>query len=400
MVILILNSGSSSVKYQLWDTKSTGMLAKGLVSRIGIDNPKLEHRAGDKKYDYCPDGKIDHNDAVKLALDALVDSEHGIIENIEQIDAVGHRVVHGGEKFAESALITDDVIDAVKECIPLAPLHNPPNLMGIEACQKLMPNIPQVAVFDTAFHQTMEPYAFIYALPYDLYKTQKIRRYGFHGTSHYYVAHRAAEFLGKPIEKLKIITAHLGNGASMTAVKNGKSVDTSMGFTPLEGLVMGTRTGDMDPAIVMFVMEHMNMTPADANNFFNKKSGILGISGKSNDIRDVIEASESGDMQAKLALDVYTYRIRKYIGAYAAAMGGLDTLVFTAGAGENSPFIRRKIIRNLEFLGVKIDEQKNESAIGITMDISTDDASVRTLVVPTNEELVIANETEQIVSEI
>ncbi|MCD6595141.1 acetate kinase [bacterium] len=400
MVILILNSGSSSVKYQLWDTKSTGMLAKGLVSRIGIDNPKLEHRAGDKKYDYCPDGKIDHNDAVKLALDALVDSEHGIIENIEQIDAVGHRVVHGGEKFAESALITDDVIDAVKECIPLAPLHNPPNLMGIEACQKLMPNIPQVAVFDTAFHQTMEPYAFIYALPYDLYKTQKIRRYGFHGTSHYYVAHRAAEFLGKPIEKLKIITAHLGNGASMTAVKNGKSVDTSMGFTPLEGLVMGTRTGDMDPAIVMFVMEHMNMTPADANNFFNKKSGILGISGKSNDIRDVIEASESGDMQAKLALDVYTYRIRKYIGAYAAAMGGLDTLVFTAGAGENSPFIRRKIIRNLEFLGIKIDEQKNESAIGITMDISTDDASVRTLVVPTNEELVIANETEQIVSEI
>ncbi len=400
MVILILNSGSSSVKYQLWDTKGDGMLAKGLVSRIGIDKPKLEHKTNDKKYEYFPDGKIDHNDAVKLALDALVDTEHGVIENIGQIDAIGHRVVHGGEKFAESALITDDVIDAIKECIPLAPLHNPPNLMGIEACRKLMPNIPQVAVFDTAFHQTMEPHAYMYALPYELYENNKIRRYGFHGTSHYYVSNKAAEFLGKPIEELRIITAHLGNGASMTAVKHGKSVDTSMGFTPLEGLVMGTRTGDMDPAIVIFVMEHMNMTPAAANNFFNKKSGLLGISGKSNDVRDILEASENGDVKAKLALEVYTYRIKKYIGAYSAAMGGLDVLVFTAGAGENSPFIRRKSTEGLEFIGIKIDDTKNESAIGKIMDISTDDASVRTLVIPTNEELVIASETERIVSKI
>ncbi len=397
MIILILNSGSSSVKYQLWDTAGEGMLAKGLVSRIGIDNPLLTHTARGKKYEYSPPEKIDHEQAIKLALDALVHPEHGVIESIDQIEAVGHRVVHGGEEFAESALITDEVISAIEKCIPLAPLHNPPNLMGIRACRQLMPDVPQVAVFDTAFHQTMEPYAFMYALPYELYEKYKIRRYGFHGTSHYYVAHQAAEMVGKPIEQLRIITAHLGNGASMAAVKFGKSVDTSMGFTPLEGLVMGTRTGDMDPAIVMFVMKELGLSPDEANNYFNKKCGLLGLSGRSNDLRDVLAGAQEGDRRCQLALDVYTYRIKKYIGAYAASMGGLDVLVFTAGVGENSPFVRAKATEGLEFLGIKIDPDKNEQAVGKRMDISAEGASVRTLVIPTNEELVIATETERIV---
>ena len=399
MIILILNSGSSSVKYQLWDTGGEGMLAKGLVSRIGIDNPLLTHTARGKKYEFSPGGIIDHNTAVKLALDALVHPEHGVIESVDQIEAVGHRVVHGGEEFAESALITDEVIAAIERCIPLAPLHNPPNLMGIKACLKLMPGVPQVAVFDTAFHQTMEPHAYMYALPYELYEKYKIRRYGFHGTSHYYVAHQAAEMVGKPIEELRIITAHLGNGASMTAVKFGKSVDTSMGFTPLEGLVMGTRTGDMDPAIVMFVMKELGLSPDEANNYFNKKCGLLGLSGRSNDLRDVLEGAESGDPRCQLALDVYSYRIKKYIGAYAAAMGGVDVLVFTAGVGENSPYIRQRSTEGLAFLGIKIDPAKNEQAVGTKMDISAPDATVRTLVIPTNEELVIATETERLVKQ-
>ncbi|MCD6531946.1 acetate kinase [bacterium] len=399
MIILILNSGSSSVKYQLWDTGGEGMLAKGLVSRIGIDNPLLTHTARGKKYEFHPEGIIDHNTAVKLALDALVHPEHGVIESVDQIEAVGHRVVHGGEEFAESALITDEVIAAIERCIPLAPLHNPPNLMGIKACLKLMPGVPQVAVFDTAFHQTMEPHAYMYALPYELYEKYKIRRYGFHGTSHYYVAHQAAEMVGKPIEELRIITAHLGNGASMTAVKFGKSVDTSMGFTPLEGLVMGTRTGDMDPAIVMFVMKELGLSPDEANDYFNKKCGLMGLSGRSNDLRDVLEGAESGDPRCRLALDVYSYRIKKYIGAYAAAMGGVDVLVFTAGVGENSSYIRQRSTEGLAFLGIKIDPAKNEQAVGTKMDISAPDATVRTFVIPTNEELVIATETERLVKQ-
>jgi len=397
MIVLVLNSGSSSVKYQLWDMKINSMRARGLVSRIGIDNPLLEHRTNNHNIKIKPEGKITHADAIKLALDALVHPEYGVIKSISQIDAVGHRVVHGGEKFSESALINSKVKEAIRECIELAPLHNPPNLLGIEACEKILPGVPQVAVFDTAFHQTMEPVAYIYPIPYEYYEKYRIRRYGFHGTSHYYVSHRAAEILGKPITKLRIITLHLGNGASVTAVKFGKSVDTSMGFTPLEGLAMGTRCGDIDPAIVMFLMEKQNLSLEQINNILNKKSGLLGVSGVSNDLRDILEAASKGNERAKLAFEIYCYRVKKYIGAYAAAMGGVDAIVFTAGAGENSPEVREKSVEGLEFLGIKIDKDKNNAAIGIEKDISTEDARVRTLVIPTNEELVIALETERIV---
>ena len=397
MIVLVLNSGSSSVKYQLWDMKINSMRARGLVSRIGIDNPLLEHRTNNHTIKIKPEGKITHADAIKLALDALVHPEYGVIKSISQIDAVGHRVVHGGEKFSESALINSKVKEAIRECIELAPLHNPPNLLGIEACEKILPGVPQVAVFDTAFHQTMEPVAYIYPIPYEYYEKYRIRRYGFHGTSHYYVSHRAAEILGKPITKLRIITLHLGNGASVTAVKFGKSVDTSMGFTPLEGLAMGTRCGDIDPAIVMFLMEKQNLSLEQINNILNKKSGLLGVSGVSNDLRDILEAASKGNERAKLAFEIYCYRVKKYIGAYAAAMGGVDAIVFTAGAGENSPEVREKSVEGLEFLGIKIDKDKNNAARGIEKDISTEDARVRTLVIPTNEELVIALETERIV---
>ncbi len=398
MKILVLNSGSSSVKYQLWDTPDKGVLAKGLVSRIGIDDPLHQHKVNDREIEFAPDEPINHEKAIQLLLDALVSPKHGVIARIDEIDAVGHRVVHGGEKFSDSALITPEVIEAIKECIPLAPLHNPPNLMGIIACEKVL-DVPQVAIFDTAFHQTMEPYAYIYALPYEFYDEYKIRRYGFHGTSHYYVAHQAAKMLGKRIEELKIITAHLGNGASITAVKNGKCIDTSMGLTPLEGLVMGTRCGDIDPAIVLFIMEQKNIDIKATNNLLNKKSGLLGISGATNDLRDVLKASANGVYRAKLALDVYCYRIRKYIGAYTAAMGGVDVLVFTAGIGENASPIRKKAVEGLEFAGLILDDDKNNRTVGIPGDISAKDASARILVIPTNEELVIATETERIVNE-
>ncbi|MCD6417932.1 acetate kinase [bacterium] len=400
MIILILNSGSSSVKYQLWDTENGGMKAKGLVSRIGIDGPMLEHYVGGKKYKFTPNEIIDHKKGIELALNALVDSEYGVLENIDSIEAVGHRVVHGGEAFAKSALIDDEVIKAIRECIPLAPLHNPPNLIGIEACKEILKNIPQVAVFDTAFHQTMEPYAYIYAIPYEMYEKYRIRRYGFHGTSHYYVANRAAEMLGQPIEKLKIITAHLGNGASIAAVDGGKSVDTSMGFTPLEGLVMGTRCGDIDPAVVLFIIKQTELSPQETDNLLNKKSGLRGISGVSSDFRDILEAAASGNERAKLARDVYVYRIGKYIGAYIAAMGGADAVVFTAGAGENSPILRKMVLEKLNFFGLEIDDEKNEAAVGVEADISSESAKIKTLVIPTNEELVIAQETERIVGKI
>ena len=398
MIILIINAGSSSMKYQLWDTNRGGMQAKGLVSRIGIENPLLEHYAGDIKNEFAPEGIIDHKEALKLALLALIHPEHGVLKKIEQIDAVGHRVVHGGEKFSHSVLITPRVKETIRECIPLAPLHNPPNLMGIEACEDVLKTVPQVSVFDTAFHQTMESYAYMYAIPYNFYENYRVRRYGFHGTSHYYVAYRAAEMMGKPIEELKIITAHLGNGASITAIDAGKSVDTSMGFTPLEGLVMGTRSGDIDPAVVMFMMKNENMDAQGVDNILNKKSGLLGISGVSNDFRDVIDAADSGNKRAKLAMDIYAYRIRKYIGAYAAAMSGLDILVFTAGVGENCPRLRWMVMENLEFLGAKVDREKNDKIIGEEADISDKNAAIKTLVIPTNEELVIAMKTEEIVS--
>ncbi len=397
MKILVLNSGSSSLKYQLWETENHELLATGLVSRIGIENPLLEHKAHGKKFEIRPNETIDHRAGVEISLAALTNPEYGVISHVEEIEAVGHRVVHGGEKFSGSALITDDVLTAIEDCISIAPLHNPPNLMGINACKVVLHNVPQVAVFDTAFHQTMEPQAFLYALPYELYEKHRIRRYGFHGTSHGFVASKAAELLGKDITDLKIITAHLGNGASITAVKNGKSVDTSMGFTPLEGLVMGTRTGDMDPAIIFYVMKLLGLSIDQANDFFNKKCGMTGMTKLSNDMRDIHAAIAKGDNLAKQALEIYCYRIKKYIGAYAAAMGGVDALVFTAGIGENDPDVRSMATADLGFLGIEIDETKNADAFRKTLDISKEGAKVHTLVIQTNEELVISLETERIV---
>jgi acetate kinase len=316
-----------------------------------------------------------------------------------EISAVGHRVVHGGEKFPDSALIDKDVMQVLRSCIELAPLHNPHNIRGINACMQILPGVPQVAVFDTAFHQKMPPFAYIYGIPYILYKKYGIRRYGFHGTSHFYVSRRAARIMRRPIEELKIITCHLGNGASMAAVKGGISVDTSMGFTPLEGLLMGTRSGDLDPAIILHVMAREELSLHEANTLLNKHSGMQGISGVSSDMRDIIAESQKGNTIAQLALDIYCYRIRKYIGAYAAAMGGLDALVFTAGIGENSPVVRKKCCENLEFLGIQIDDEKNEEAIRVETEIQTDDSSVKVLCIPTNEELVIALDTKRIIEE-
>ena len=398
MKILVLNSGSSSVKYQMWDTGGKGRIAKGMVSRIGLDEPLLEHKnAEGHKTEIRPGEKIDHTKAIELVLEALIDSNHGVLESISEIEAVGHRVVHGGEEFSGSSYLDDNTIGALRACIPLAPLHNPANLMGIEACVEELPGIPQVGVFDTAFHQTMPKKAFLYGIPISLYEKHKIRRYGFHGTSHYYVAKQAAKMMDRPFSDLKIITAHLGNGASITAIDGGESVDTSMGFTPLEGLLMGTRCGDMDPYIALFIQQNEGMTPEQVNDLLNKKSGLIGLTGISSDMRDILAAGERENKIALLAMEIYAYRVKKYIGAYAAAMGGLDALVFTAGVGENSDTIRGIVTQDLEFLGIDIDPVKNHAAYGIPMDISTPKAKVRTFVIPTDEEFVIATETERIV---
>ncbi len=392
MKVLVINTGSSSLKYQLIDMTNETVLAKGLCERIGINNSFLKHSniGGDSVvFDLTlPNHKV----AIQEVLKALTDDKIGVINDMSEISAVGHRVVHGGEKFSASVLIDDEVMSAIRECIELAPLHNPPNIIGIEACKDIMPKTPMVAVFDTAFHQTMPRKAFMYALPYEVYKKFAVRRYGFHGTSHKYVADRAALMLNKPLSDLKIITCHLGNGASVTAVKNGKSFDTSMGFTPLEGLVMGTRCGDIDPAIVPFLMEKLNMSTKEISDYMNKKSGVSGISGVSSDFRDLTEEAEKGNERAALAIDVFCYRVKKYIGSYAAAMGGVDAIVFTAGVGENSFPIRAKLLSELEFMGIEIDLEKN-SMRGQEMDISTEGAKVRTLVIATNEELAIARET-------
>lgn len=398
MKILVLNSGSSSVKYQMWDTSGKGRIAKGMISRIGLEEPLLEHKPTDgEKIKINPEGKIDHTQAIELALEALVDDNYGVIKDISEIEAVGHRVVHGGEEFSGSSYLDDKTIGAIKACIPLAPLHNPPNLKGIEACMEELPGVPQVGVFDTAFHQTMPKKAYLYGIPVSLYEKYKIRRYGFHGTSHYYVAKRAANMLDRSFSDLKIVTAHLGNGASITAVDGGESVDTSMGFTPLEGLIMGTRCGDMDPYIPLFIQEQENMSTDEVNTLLNKKSGLLGLTGISSDMRDILAAGERENKVALLAMEMYGYRVKKYIGAYAAAMGGLDVLVFTAGVGENSDTIRGIITKGLEFMGVEVDPVKNHAAYGIAMDISTPKSRVRTLVIPTDEEYVIASETERVV---
>ena len=396
MKILVINAGSSSLKYQLIDIETEEVLAKGLCERIGIEGSRLKHSPEGKDEVIIEKPMKDHSDAIKMVLEALTDKEYGVIADMSEISAVGHRVVHGGEAFSKSVVIDDTVKKTIEECIPLAPLHNPPNIIGIEACEKSMPDVPQVAVFDTAFHQTMPPKAFMYALPYELYQKDKIRRYGFHGTSHKYVSSQAAEMLGKPIEELKIITCHLGNGSSITAVDGGKSVDTSMGFTPLAGVVMGTRSGDIDPAIVKFIAdsEHMSLDKVDA--LLNKESGVLGVSGVSSDFRDLQSAAEEGNERAALALEMFMYSVKKCIGEYAVAMGGLDAIVFTAGVGENSGDVRRGVLEGTEFLGIKIDPEKNKLR-GQKVEISTPDSKVKVLIIPTNEELMIARETAALV---
>ena len=399
MNVLVINAGSSSLKYQLFNMDNKAVLAKGLCERIGIDG-RLTHTNPNKEEKYKADVPMkDHADAIRAVINILIDKEWGVIESMSEIDAVGHRVVHGGEYFADSVLINDEVIKAIEACVPLAPLHNTANLIGISACKDVMgENIPQVAVFDTAFHQTMPPEHYMYALPYEYYEKYKIRRYGFHGTSHKYVSQQASEMLGIPIENLRLITCHLGNGSSIAAIKGGKSMDTSMGFTPLAGLPMGTRAGNIDPAIISFLCDHEHKHADEIIDILNKKSGMLGISGVSSDFRDLDTAIEEGNPRAKLAKDMFNLSVKKIIGSYIAEMGGVDAIVFTAGVGENDRSVRWDVCEHMEYLGIKIDPEKNKFR-GSQMDISIDYARVRVLVIPTNEELVIAEDTERLVNE-
>ena len=399
MKVLVINAGSSSLKYQLMDPATKEVLAKGLCERIGIDG-RLTHKVPATGSEYTFDIAMPtHAEAIQAVLSALTDADHGVIKSMDEIDAVGHRVVHGGEKFSASVLITDDVMDAIRECVPLAPLHNPANITGIEACQKVMPGVPMVAVFDTAFHQTMPKSHYLYGIPYEYYEKYKIRRYGFHGTSHKYVSQQAALMLGRPLEELRLVTCHLGNGSSICAISRGKSIDTSMGFTPLDGLPMGTRAGNVDPAIIEFLMEHEKLSAGEVIDILNKKSGMLGISGVSSDFRDLDTAIEDGNEQAALAKDMFNISVKKMIGSYIAEMGGVDAIIFTAGVGENDRSVRWDICENMEYLGVKIDPEKNKYK-GRQMDISIDWARVRVLVIPTNEELMIAQDTAEIVSKL
>ena len=400
MNILVLNCGSSSVKYQLIDMKKEMALAKGSVDRIGMSASVLTHKPHDRPQTMISGEILDHIQAIDFVISILLSPNHGVISDKSEISAVGHRVVHGGERFTEAILITPDVMGEVRNLIELAPLHNPHNIRGINAASKSLSDIPQVAVFDTAFHHKMAPAAYIYGIPYLLYKKYGIRRCGFHGPSHFYVSQMAAKEINKPSEELKIITCHLGNGASMAAVKGGTSIDTSMGFTPLEGLLMGTRSGDIDPAIILHIMAREELTLHEANTLLNKHSGLSGISGISSDVRELLKAVTEGHPNAKLALDVFAYRIKKYIGAYTAALGGLDALVFTGGIGENAPPVRSMVLSGMEFFGLKLDEEKNRNHQKGIGTISTDDSPARIMVVPTNEELVIARETFQIVSQI
>lgn len=399
MKIFVVNCGSSSLKYQLINMVDESVLAKGLVERIGIDGSTLKHIPTGKESVTLHEVIANHSDGIKMVLDILTDSKHGIISSLDEIDAIGHRVVHGGEKFSDSVLIGLDVLKNIELCSIMAPLHNPANLLGIEACEKLMPSTPQVAVFDTAFHQTMPKQAYLYGLPYELYEKYALRRYGFHGTSHKYVAQRAANIMDEHMTNLRIITCHLGNGASIAAVKYGKSIDTSMGYTPLEGLVMGTRSGEIDPAIIPFLMEKESLNAKEIDEYLNKKSGILGISGLSSDFRDVEEAAMNGNERAQLAIDIFAYKVKKYIGGYVAAMGGVDAIVFTAGLGENSPFMRDKICNGLEYLGTRIDKERN-MVRGKEQEISVKRAPVKIFVIPTNEELVIARDTADVCKEL
>ena len=397
---MVINAGSSSVKYQLINMEEESVLAKGNAERIGMDGSCLKHTPTGRETVEISAVFKDHEDAIKMIIEALVSPKYGVIKDMGEIDAVGHRILHGGTKFFQPALIDDQVVDAIRDSIELAPLQNPANIMGIEACRSVMPHTPMVAIFDTAFHQTMPPKAFLYGLPYEQYEKYRIRRYGFHGTSHKYVARRTAKLMNKPLVSLKIITCHLGNGSSITAVQYGKSVDTSMGFTPLAGVPMGTRSGSIDPAIINYMMKKENLTGDQVYDILHKKSGVLGISGISSDFRDLEAAAEQGVERARLALDIFNYQVKKYIGAYTAAMGGVDCIVFTAGIGENTPSVREGACSGLEYMGVKIDSEKNENATswktkeGI---ISSEDSKVTVLVVPTNEELMIAQETMELV---
>ena len=397
MDVLVINCGSSSLKYQLINTETEEVLAFGLCDRIGISGGQFSYKPKDGEKTAQNVEMPDHEVAVKLVLNALINPKDGILKSLDEIKATGHRVVHGGEHFTQSALVNDEVIRHIEECADLAPLHNPAHLLGIRACQHLMPNKPMVAVFDTAFHQTMPPRAYIYGLPYEYYEKYKIRRYGFHGTSHSYVSKRTAEFLGIPLENSKIITCHLGNGSSICAVENGKSIDTSMGLTPLEGLVMGTRSGDLDPAIIDYIAQKENLSTKEILNILNKKSGVLGISGLSSDFRDLLAADEEGNLKARFAREVFAYRVAKYIGSYTAALTGVDAIAFCAGVGENAKFIRGKIVSHLQFLGITLDEQANLDTVGKEGIISTKDSKVKVCVIPTNEELMIARDTRTLV---
>ncbi len=399
MNVLVVNAGSSSLKYQLLDTKTEQLLAKGLCERIGIDG-KIEHKLPDGRKMVKEATMPNHAEAMKILVDTLTDKEYGCISSMSEIAAVGHRVVHGGDYFSGSVIVTDDVIAKLENCRDLAPLHTGPALMGIAGCTEVMKDVPQVLVFDTAFHQTMPDYAYMYALPYEAYEKYKIRRYGFHGTSHRFVSAEMCKILGK-VEGTKIITCHLGNGSSISAVKDGKSVDTTMGFTPLEGLEMGTRCGSIDPAIVTFLMEKEGFTPTEMSNYLNKKSGLLGVSGVSSDSRDIEDAIAKGNERAILANNIMVYEIKKYIGSYAAAMGGVDAIVFTAGLGENNPDLRKSACSDMEFLGVKIDDERNKKAFRQSdiIKISADDSKVDVYVIPTNEELVIARDTAALIGE-
>ena len=392
MKIFVVNCGSSSIKYQLIDMKDESVIAKGLVERIGIEGSVLTHTPAGKDKVRLESAIPDHVDGIKKVLAALVDPNHGVIKSMDEIDAVGHRVVHGGEIFNESVVITDEVLKQIEDLSDMAPLHQPANVAGIRACQKLMPNTPQVAVFDTAFHQTMPPVAYMFGVKYEEYKDYGIRKYGFHGTSHKYISGVAAKMLGKDIKDTKIITCHLGNGSSITAIDGGKSVDTSMGFTPLDGVLMGTRTGSIDPAVVPVLMQKKGLDAAGVDKYMNKECGVLGVSGVSSDFRDLEDAAAKGNERAKLALDMFCYQVKRYIGAYAAAMGGVDAIVFTAGVGENDIHTRQQVCSGLEFLGVKLDADRN-NVRGKATEISAADSKVKVFLIPTNEELAIAQDT-------
>ncbi len=397
MNILVINAGSSSLKYQLYDMKTETAIATGRVERIGMDSSILTHEVAHQPEVREVSEILDHTTAVKKVLDMLTHRKFGVLRNISDIQAVGHRVVHGGESFSESVLVDAKVKLEIRRLFDLAPLHNPAHMMGIAAVEENLPHVPQAVVFDTAFHQSMPPTSYLYAIPTVLYRKHKIRRYGFHGTSHDYVSQRAAEYLGKPLEQLKLITCHIGNGASCTAILHGKSFDTSMGMTPLEGLMMGTRSGDLDPAVVPYTINKEELTLNEVNSMLNKHSGLIAISGVSSDMREIVEAMNDGNDNAKLAFDMYTYRIRKYIGAYIAAMDGADAIIFTAGVGENSDVLRKAVCERLTFFGVRLDEAKNAIRSPEPRKITTDDSAVSVLVVPTNEELLIARDTYRLV---